>query len=192
MPKPPRKSKGPKGPNGGQNFNEDTLTQLTSKIDKNLTGAKANKRKTPPTGAGKGQNDKRQRNLAGGAASSAPKDDQEALLKEILALGGDEDDLDLINGVDSDDDTQAQPSNGPVDKKLKEELLALSKELGFADIQVGEASDDDAQDDGSEDETDTSNDMQEDDESDEEEEVKPRKMGDMVWQGSSFSFVPGF
>ncbi|KAK2609008.1 RNA-binding ribosome biosynthesis protein mak21 [Conoideocrella luteorostrata] len=134
MPKLQKKGKVPRGPKVKQGLTEDTLANLTSTIDHTLN-SNEHKRKKPPTNAGDKQQQKRQRNSNDGLPSKGQnKNDQEALLAEIKALGGDENDLELINGVDSDDETYAKESSAPVDKGLKNELLALSKELGFENL----------------------------------------------------------
>lgn len=188
MPKPQKKGKGPRGPKERQSFNEDTLEQLTSKIDQNLN-TNTNKRKHPPTNGGSKEQQKRQRNSENGQPPPAqPSDDQEALLAEIKALGGDEKDLELINGIDSDDETYAKESGVAIDKSLKDELLALSKELGFdaIDPEVASEADDQPEEEDVEDELDgeedDSDDTGEDDDDEmETDEVKRvRKPGDMV------------
>ncbi|PHH91744.1 hypothetical protein CDD83_10448 [Cordyceps sp. RAO-2017] len=146
MPKAPKKAKGSQPAKERKGFDEDALTRLTSKLDQSLS-ANDHKRKKPPTNVSSKQQPKRHR----GPEDNAPKraatdrrDDQADLLAEIKALGGDERDLELINDVDSDDETYAKDSKGPVDESLKRELAALSKQLGFADIAPPEASDADS------------------------------------------------
>lgn len=170
------KQKG-KGPRGGLSFNEDALAKLTSRIDQGLTN-NDQKRKRPPTNASPAQTTKKQRSSDAVPATNGIKTDQEALLAEILALGGDEDDLELINGVDSDDEVVGE-SKAPVDKKLRDELAALSKELGFAEFAPPEASEDEVVEESEE----VAEEDEEEDEEDEEVEEKApvsRKMGNMV------------
>ncbi|KAJ4151370.1 hypothetical protein LMH87_012072 [Akanthomyces muscarius] len=171
------KQKG-KGPRGGLSFNEDALAKLTSRIDQGLTN-NDQKRKRPPTNASPAQTTKKQRSSDAVPATNGTKTDQEALLAEILALGGDEDDLELINGVDSDDEVVGE-SKAPVDKKLRDELAALSKELGFAEFAPQEASEDEAVE-----ESEEVAEEDEDDEDDEEVAEKApvsRKMGNMTFE----------
>ncbi|GAO14727.1 hypothetical protein UVI_02028590 [Ustilaginoidea virens] len=140
MAKSQKKSKDPRASKQIRGLNEDSLARLTSRIDQNLS-SNHHKRKNPPTDAAIKQQPKRQRNLDDGQSSkNKAQIDRDALLAEIKALGGDEDDLELINAVDSDDETYAKESTGPVDKSLQEELLALSKELGFANMEPEVAS----------------------------------------------------
>lgn len=193
MSKPPRKGKGPRRSQDGRGFDENALTQLTSKIDKNL-GAKDNKRKNPPTTASGNQHQKRQRGSDEISSERDPKrkskDNRDELLEEIRALGGDERDLELIQDIDSEDDEYVKDSKKPIDKSLKDELAKFSKELGFADLAPVEASDDEVEeedevedeevDDDGEEEQEAAE--EEEDESDDDESVAPapRKPGDMV------------
>ncbi|KAK8918110.1 Ribosome biogenesis protein NOC1 [Metarhizium anisopliae] len=190
MPKPQKKGKGPRGQKDRQSFDESALEQLTSKIGQNLN-SNTNKRKHPPTNAGGKEQQKRRRNFEDSRPSKNQiLDDQAALLAEIRALGGDEKDLELINGVDSDDETYGKESGGAVDKDLKDELLALSKELGFADIdpevmiaadeQPYEVNDDEDEEEGE----DSAHEGEDDDADDMETEAikRIRKPGDMIFE----------
>ncbi|ROW11490.1 hypothetical protein VMCG_01495 [Cytospora schulzeri] len=59
------------------------------------------------------------------------------LLEEIKALGGDEHDLDLVAGIDSDaEEGQTKPSKGSddMDKVLKNELAKFAAGLGFEQV----------------------------------------------------------
>lgn len=190
MPKPAKKGKASRPSHEGRSFNEDTLAQLTSRIDQSLSG-KDQKRKQPPTNASDKQQPKRQRGPENGQPKSGPKDrkdDQAALLAEIKALGGDEKDLELINEVNSDDEDYVKDSKRPVDKRLKEELAALSKELGFAEIapeaasDVDEGEEEEDEDDGGEDDEEEE---QDDAESDTPQQNGNRKPGGMVSANSS-------
>jgi ribosome biogenesis protein MAK21 len=135
-------------------FDEPALEKLTSHIEQNLTSSTGNqqKRKKPPTVGDNDnsdikQNRKRQRNASD--RPSRPKkidkgakrhvNEKDILLAEIKSLGGDEKDLELVEGIDSDED-QAQSVKLQIDEKLKAELAKLSRELGFADHQPSEAS----------------------------------------------------
>lgn len=183
MAKSKQKGKGPRRSNGEPSFNEDALAKLTSRIDQSLTD-NDHKRKRPPTNASPAQTVKKQRNSDVAPETNGSKTDQEALLAEILALGGDEDDLELINGVDSDDEV-TNDTKAPVDKKLRAELAALSKELGFAELAPQEASEDEAEDEddeAEEDEEDENDDDDDEEDDDREDEKIPesRKMGNMV------------
>lgn len=140
-----KKGKGAPRPdtNGAPMFSEEALANLTNKLDRTLNPGD-HKRKNPPVDTGAKQDQKRQRNSKGpskGPSKEAPKGasaggDKKTtdmdLLAEIRALGGTEDDYDLINGIDSEDEEYTKDQKLPVDKKLREELAAFSKELGFA------------------------------------------------------------
>lgn len=68
------------------------------------------------------------------------KDDRETLLQEILALGGTEEDLDLVaDAVSDDEETEASTSAAP-DKSLKKELAKFVASLGI-DTHVEEEAD---------------------------------------------------
>lgn len=185
-----------KGAKRGPSFNENALEQLTSKIDQNLNG-KDNKRKKPPTTDAGSQDHKRQRNSSNGPSKPTQKSEQEALMDEIRALGGDEEDMKLIADIDSSDEEVVEGDKKPIDKSLKDELAAFSKQLGFSNHQPSEASEDenDQDDEAGQDEEDDDDfedieddeeegddqDAEEDDEADEDDEVEaPRKVGNLV------------
>ncbi|KOS21077.1 Ribosome biogenesis protein MAK21 [Escovopsis weberi] len=184
-----KKAKGPKGPRGSHgapSFNENALAELTSQIDEKLT-TKDHKRKNPPTEAsGKQKQQKKQRDS--GDKPKAPREevseDRDALLAEIKALGGDEDDLDLIDGVESSDEAYVEKSKICLDKGLKKELMALSKELGFADLKPAE------HDDEEEEEDEVDEDDQEEEENDEDED-EDEEDDDQEKQDSSIRKVEG-
>ncbi|KAM5367843.1 hypothetical protein ACJZ2D_009848 [Fusarium nematophilum] len=135
MAKPSRKGKGHRSSQGGPGLDENSLDNLTSTIDKKLN-SNDHKRKQPPTKAAGNQHQKRQRNSESSSSEKkSSKIENDALLEEIKALGGDERDLELIQDIDSDDEGYAQDSKDSkaVDKSLKDELAALSKQLGFAE-----------------------------------------------------------
>ncbi|KAF4338244.1 ribosome biogenesis MAK21 [Fusarium beomiforme] len=160
MAKPTKKGKvkGPRSSSKGPKFDDNALDNLTSTIDKKL-----GKRKQPPTKATGDQHQKRQRNSEGSFSEKSGKVDQKTLLEEIRALGGDESDLALIQDVDSDDEeyTQSSKDSKAIDKSLKDELAAFSKQLGFAEVEMSEASDED--DEGEENEDEVQNSAEEGD-----------------------------
>lgn len=61
------------------------------------------------------------------------KIDKEALLKEIIELGGTQEDLDLVNEVESDSEIEGTEFNdsGKAGKGLKNELAGFMKEIGL-------------------------------------------------------------
>ena len=140
MSKHVKKGKGPRRSQGGltQSLDDKSLSQLTSKIEQNLNG-NDQKRKNPPTNASS-KNERKRRRAENGPSDLSSNGDLGALLAEIKALGGDEKDLELIGEVDSADETYAEDTKRTVDKKLKAEIAALSKELGFAELEPDEAS----------------------------------------------------
>ncbi|KAK3945237.1 ribosome biogenesis protein MAK21 [Diplogelasinospora grovesii] len=135
-------------------FDENALAQLTSKIDKSLPNPEAfpAKRKRP-NGAEDGPDSKRRQTQPAGpkpkqkereksgkkTRSAAPS----SLLEEILALGGDEADLELVANVDSgneDGDTPKPktPLDAPIDQAFQDELANFASTLGFQKIQQDE------------------------------------------------------
>lgn len=61
------------------------------------------------------------------------KIDKEALLKEIIELGGTQEDLDLVNDVESDSEIEGTEFNdfGKTGKGLKDELAGFMKDIGL-------------------------------------------------------------
>ncbi|KAF9767915.1 hypothetical protein IL306_014855 [Fusarium sp. DS 682] len=185
MAKPTKKVKGkaPRSSSKGPNFDNNTLDNLTSTIDKKL-----GKRKQPPTKATGDQHQKRQRNSQSSSGEKSGKVDEKTLLEEIRALGGDESDLALIQDIDSDDDEYAQGSKDSkaIDKSLKDELAAFSKQLGFAEVEMSEASDED--DEGEDDDEDEDNAEDVDGEDSEEEQAAAPK--ETTQKKSNMAFEP--
>lgn len=167
MAKHSKKTKGPQRSENDAAKLKNGLSELTSQIQEKLNGNPYNKRKNPPTEASGKQKQRKQRDSEGAPPAKSTKAEEEALLAEIKALGGDEEDWRLINEVASDDEAVASESKVPVDKRLKEELAALSKELGFAGLAPVDASDDEEEEEGDqeeeEDEEDSDDDVSEDD-----------------------------
>lgn len=64
------------------------------------------------------------------AKDGKPQGDRETLLQEILALGGTEEDLDLVVDAASDEEDEAIES-GPADKALQKELAKFVAGLGI-------------------------------------------------------------
>ncbi|KAK0383302.1 hypothetical protein NLU13_9215 [Sarocladium strictum] len=187
MSKQLNKKKG-KGPRPAQNgvFSEEALARLTSQLDHSLNSGD-HKRKNPPGDGSAKQEQKRQRNTKEPAKGGDKKDTNANmdLLAEIRALGGNEDDFDLINGVDSEDEEYTKDQKLPVDKKLREELAALSKELGFAEHipEDAEPEEDEAEEANGveEQEAKEESESEEEEESESEGKSKP-KFGDMLFE----------
>ncbi|KAL0939426.1 ccaat-box-binding transcription factor [Colletotrichum truncatum] len=152
MAKHKRQSVGSNAPRTEQ-LNEQALSALTAKIDKSLgkaakdsDGSKNKKRKLAPEGslASPRHRKKPAHGLQGSgkdfdgevAETKNSKDgaiSRDALLEEIRALGGDEEDLVLIGDIDSDQEEAngGQDSNATVDGKLQSELAAFAAQLGL-------------------------------------------------------------
>jgi len=79
-----------------------------------------------PKPSGKANSQKESANSISGDKS----DEREALLKEILALGGTEEDLDLVADALSDEEENAN-QDAPADKSLKKELAKFVAGLGI-------------------------------------------------------------
>ncbi|KAK3485043.1 CBF/Mak21 family-domain-containing protein [Neurospora hispaniola] len=136
----------------GPAFDEAALAQLTEKIDKTLAGVGTDqhaspKRKRPNTTADDRDAKRRQKALLGaeeGQQDRSSKDQshnatKEVLLEEILALGGDEDDLELVANVDSDNEEgpgmkSASAPEKSLDKSFHDELAKFALSLGFQNI----------------------------------------------------------
>lgn len=152
-------------------FDEAALSSLTAKIDTDLANPKPRsepkdqkqkeerpaKRKRSETDVKDATPNKRQAqepknrpakpSKKTAKESKTPKDKKAELLQEILALGGDENDLDIIAGVDSDveEGQEAKPKEAPaqMDKTLKNELAKFAAGLGFEKVRDEDAATDD-------------------------------------------------
>jgi ribosome biogenesis protein MAK21 len=126
-------------------FDEAALAQLTSKLDKSLGDSE--KQRPPKRKRQRDDDDEHepkrhqhrpsdrgpQGEIGGGVRKSkqAP-----SLLDEILALGGNEEDLELVANVDSGDEGGDAPrpkvsSESIVDKSLRDELAQFASSLGL-------------------------------------------------------------
>ncbi|KKY37182.1 putative ribosome biosis protein mak21 [Diaporthe ampelina] len=159
-------------------FDEAALSKLTARIDTDLADPKPKsnlrdqKRKDErPAKRKRSENDSKDANPNKRQAhepknrpakpskktpkeSKTPKDKKAELLQEILALGGDENDLDIIAGVDSDveEGQEPRPKDAPVemDKALKNELANFAAGLGFEKVRDEDAATDDEEGDAEE------------------------------------------
>ncbi len=142
----PSRDKHPKkAPASAPSLTEAGLSKLTAKIDNNLAGAAnggTHRGKRKRQGAGEKESDPKKkkpaesqhvRPQAKGSAQKQVHDDKSAtLLEEIKALGGDEADLELVTGIDSDaEEGQQRVTERPVDKDFKGELAKFASGLGF-------------------------------------------------------------
>lgn len=152
-------------------FDETALSKLTAKIDTDLANPKSKSKPKDkkqkderPAKRKRSENDvkdatpnKRQAqepknrtakpSKKASKESTTPKDKKAELLQEILALGGDENDLDIVAGVDSDaeEGQESKPKEAPVetDKALKNELAKFAAGLGFEKVRDEDAATDD-------------------------------------------------
>lgn len=125
-------------------FDGTALARLTSKIEKSL----ADSAKTPPPKRKRGRDNddghgskRRQTGAADGASEpehrgERPERQAPSLLDEIVALGGDETDLELVANVDSGDEggpppRAKLPTDLVVDNSLRDELAKFASGLGF-------------------------------------------------------------
>lgn len=156
-----KKSKGQKGP-AKPAFDETALSKLTAKIDTELSKPKSKepkqkdersgKRKRNDNDGGKDANPKKrhtQEPLHGSKnPKKTPNDKKAELLEEIRLLGGDEADLELVAGVDSDaeeggDAKQSKPTPADMDKALQTELANFAAGLGFDKVRDEDGTTDD-------------------------------------------------
>lgn len=175
----------------GPAFDEAALAQLTEKLDKTLAGADTDqqpspKRKRPNTTADDRDTKRRQKTVVDtkeGQQDRSRKDQsnnttKEVLLEEILALGGDEDDLELVANIDSDNEDgpgtkSASAPEKSLDKSFQDELAKFALSLGFQNI----PREDDLESVSSEGPVD-----EEEDDDDDEEEIEQSKQDDSQGQ----------
>lgn len=183
-------------------FNEAALSKLTAKIETELSRPKPKESRHKderPSKRKRADNEpkdanphpkKRQAQEARqgpGEPKKAPKDKRAEMLEEIKALGGDEADLDLVAGIDSDAEesqdtkpTKSAPTD--MDNAFKNDLAKFAAGLGFENVRDEDGATDDevdepagnevAADEEWEDESEKGA-GQANDESDEEEEAPP-------------------
>jgi ribosome biogenesis protein MAK21 len=145
-------------------FDENALSALTTKIEKGLQAKKATpvpdaskpiqserqdgkreskSKKLQAPGKVKGTKRDAQGNVKKSEDHSTPHrkgaatDDESVLLQEILALGGTEDDLDLVVGAASDDEEMDGQDSGAPDKELQKELAKFVAGLGIEGADAG-------------------------------------------------------
>lgn len=177
MGKPNKKSKGAsqgqsKSGNQVPSFDEKALASLTEKLEQSIGGGqptepsektpKSAKSKKPKDGSkskpqleeGRGTKRDRKGNAKETTGESKDKkpskgaDDREAMLQEILALGGTEEDLDLVAGAESESEPE---DSAPLDKSLKKDLARFIAGLGIeGNFEAAEAEDSEAVDEAEE------------------------------------------
>lgn len=154
-------------------FDESALSALTDKIEKGFKGASsdavqkpAKKDKNKPNGASHSKDtapgkkrdadgnvktpaksnkagDRKPKQAEGGAAAEGSARD--ILLQEILALGGTEEDLDLLDGVESDDEDVEGTQPKVDDPKFAKEFSKFVAGLGIEGQTQADASDSDVE-----------------------------------------------
>lgn len=128
-------------------FDEATLAQLTRKLDKALPdpAKQSSTKRKRRADSDDGPDSKRRQTRSTGTNrqkeghGEGRKKKQPSLLDEILALGGDEADLELVADVDSGNEDGNEPKHKPkasatelhVDESLKNELAQFASSLGF-------------------------------------------------------------
>ncbi|KAK4229488.1 putative ribosome biogenesis protein [Podospora fimiseda] len=142
-----KRTKDKKKATGNPTFDENALAALTSKIDKTLGGsgetANTKRKRQRDTDDGPGPDSKRRQIKTQNKQQhkGGKKDKQSVLLDEILALGGDEDDLELVANVDSDNEESSEPKpkqsqDTTVDESLRNELAQFASSLGFQKLRA--------------------------------------------------------
>jgi ribosome biogenesis protein MAK21 len=142
-------------------FDETALAQLTSKIDQSLGDAgkqhhtkRKRQRDNDDEHASKRHHTHPSRHNPRRESTGGPNNRQPPnLLDEILALGGNEDDLELVANVDSGDEGGGAPrqkasSEAVVDKSLKDELALFASSLGLNKFRTHEDPETDEESDG--------------------------------------------
>ena len=153
-------------------FNEAALSKLTAKIDRSLTATtddtthrgKRKRKSVEDLEASPAKKQVPTRDQRGKGKDAEPgqqdggKTKKESLLEEIIALGGDEDDLELVAGIDSDaEDGADKTTEMPLDNGFTAELAKFASSLGFEKVRqealdASESESDEASDEGEEDE----------------------------------------
>jgi ribosome biogenesis protein MAK21 len=85
-------------------------------------------------------------------STEAPKDDKAVLLAEILALGGTEEDLELVEGAFSDEEDAGVEATRAPDKSFRKDLAAFVAGLGIEGAVVADDQDSEVEEEGGEDE----------------------------------------
>lgn len=140
-------------------FDDAALSELTQHIDKTLPSPDLPAKRKRPQGSDDGavpeppqdrpertKRPKRAREPEGGQAKPSSKD---VLLEEIRALGGDEDDYELVANLDSDNEegqtpAPRRPQDVTVDESLQRELAKFASSLGFQNLPKEDDADTDA------------------------------------------------
>lgn len=144
-------------------FDEAALSKLTAKLDTELSKPKSkehkhkderpSKRKRADTEPKDASPHPKKRHARGagngpGKPKKAPRDKRAEMLEEIKALGGDEADLDLVAGIDSDaeEGQEAKPGKSApsdMDTAFKNDLAKFAAGLGFDNVRDEDGATDD-------------------------------------------------
>jgi ribosome biogenesis protein MAK21 len=136
----------PKGQKHSQpGFNAAALSKLTAKIDATLPKAQEERPEKRKRTDGEGKDSNPNKRHAHGSRDRRPNNSKKpskeqpfSLLEEIKALGGDEADLELVAGIDSDAEDGQQPAAGTastdVGKAFLSELSKFASTLGFDEV----------------------------------------------------------
>ncbi|KAK0666217.1 putative ribosome biogenesis protein [Cercophora samala] len=128
-------------------FDEAALAQLTSKLDKSLGGSdnqETVKRKRQRDSDDGPDSKRRQTKPHEQQKQGGKGDKRAALLDEILALGGDKEDLELVANLESDNEDGDAPkpkpatADGSLDDALRQELAKFASSLGFQKLRAEE------------------------------------------------------
>lgn len=152
------RTNGPQPPSR-RDFDKAALSNLTRNIDKKLnqasSGSESQKKRKHGRAQGEPPQDGPQKNRKRprpGADARDPvlskktsEDPKATLLNEILALSGDEQDLELVGDIDSEIDEVQNDEPPQADKTLRSELAVYAAELGLNDAEP-EPADDESED----------------------------------------------
>jgi hypothetical protein len=141
-------------------FDDAALSQLTQQIDKTLPSPDLPAKRKRPQGPAdstapvppqdRPKRTKRPKRAREAESSHAKPSSKDVLLEEIRALGGDEDDYNLVANLDSDNEegqaasAPKRPQDVTVDESLQRELAKFASSLGFQNLPKEDDADTDA------------------------------------------------
>jgi ribosome biogenesis protein MAK21 len=144
----------------------------SKEVDSNSKHAKQPSSRAPP----------KPKPLTNGSARSAilptkpgskSRVDKEALLKEIIELGGTQEDLDLVNGIDSESEEETVvQETAKVGKDVRKDIESFMKDIGLDPGKVDAATIDDSEATMEDEEWEDEDEDEEDDESEEDEDTE--------------------
>ncbi|KAK3362817.1 CBF/Mak21 family-domain-containing protein [Lasiosphaeria hispida] len=167
-------------------LDEAALAQLTTNIDKSLLKSErevpAKRKRSHKTEAGPGLK-RRQTRLSDANPprekharenSQSTKAPSSTLLDEILALGGDEADYELVANIDSDNEDRPvdkpKTPDIPIDESFRSELARFASGLGFQDLPAEEDTDSESVEEQGEEAPEEEDEQEEDEEQDKEQD----------------------